>query len=329
MKKPAKKVVSRLKPAKKAPAPKKAASKAKATPKPKAAQTRNEPKDEPKTQAGSNMASLSKDQKRAIFLNHVTMWDAVEKAVAKAVKRRKECSDLIKAEGGDIALTKQGVRLRASDDRPAERVRSEEIKIRRNIEATLAVAAYVGSDLGQGQIDWLEGLQPAADRAFDEGKMAGLQAGPRKPPYDPSVPQYKRWFEGFDEGQAVLKSKFAKTAGEKKDSQPQLIFDELEPPAKEAAPVAAKKASSKGQNKGQGDDKKPADGTDGAGEPKTQPTPPAGKPQPSQTPASTQETGPELDAKQPTPPAPPPDEPAQTDLQIGGEAPVGDGATKH
>jgi hypothetical protein len=45
---------------------------------------------------------------------------------------------------------------------------------------------------------------PAVDRAYDEGKMASMQNQPAKPPYDPSVPQYGAYMQGFHDHQATL-----------------------------------------------------------------------------------------------------------------------------
>lgn len=140
---------------------------------------------------------LTEDQQRAIFFNHKTLYerDLAKKKEADAAFRN-TCK-LIKSEGTAISDIKDAITL---DDREGE------IAIRAQIERRLQVARWVGADFGH-QFSLLPET-PAVDRAFEEGKIAGLKGTPKKPPHDPSVPQYKRWMEGYDQGQAVLAKKF-------------------------------------------------------------------------------------------------------------------------
>lgn len=45
---------------------------------------------------------------------------------------------------------------------------------------------------------------PAVERATAAGKLAGMRGKHASPPYNPSVPQYQAWLDGWQDGQSIL-----------------------------------------------------------------------------------------------------------------------------
>lgn len=83
-----------------------------------------------------------------------------------------------------------------------------EARLKAEIERKMRIARWEGATHGT-QFSFLEeDRTPSDDRAFAEGKRASLKGDPRKPPYDPSVPQYQAWLNGYAEGQVVIMKGF-------------------------------------------------------------------------------------------------------------------------
>src|SRR5207245_2956036 len=105
---------------------------------------------------------------------------------------------LIKAEGTKLSDIKTAVSLEAQDG---------EAELKADIEAQLRVARWMGAPVGT-QFSFLDEGMPAGGMAYDEGKRAGLRADDRSSvPHPAGTPQYDRWFDGYDAGQAVNLSK--------------------------------------------------------------------------------------------------------------------------
>lgn len=159
--------------------------------------------DNPRAVPGNNI--LNDDQLRALHFNHKKLYEE-ELALKKAqdAKFRNVCK-LIKSEGGSVDEIKLAIQLDTPEGEKAAQAK---------IEQQLRVARWNGADFGH-QFALLPET-PSVDRAFEEGKIAGLKGVPKKPPHDSSVPQFKRWMEGYDDGQAVLVKKFTPPPAEAK-----------------------------------------------------------------------------------------------------------------
>lgn len=155
---------------------------------------------------GHNVQGLSDAQRQALHLSqHVPAYEKALAAKKDADAKFKNACKLIKAEGGSVRAVKLTLELRTSEGEQAFRARVAE-------ETEVAIWNGVGI-----QVDmFADEDQPAEDRAFGEGKRAGMKGDPAKPPYDPSVPQYKRWLEGHGEGNAVLAQGFKKLEPEQR-----------------------------------------------------------------------------------------------------------------
>lgn len=234
--------------------------------------------DNPRGVTGDN-STLTVDQKRALHFNHKKLYEDALKVKKAADKAMLDVGKLIKSEGGSVKLIKQAIKMDSPEG---------EAEIRADIEATLEIARFEGSAMGH-QMQLLMD-PPAVDVAFDKGKIAGLKALPRKPPYDSSVPQYKRWFEGYDAGQAVVTAKF-------KEAKPTGGTKRQDDTPKGSEPKDAKKTEKAA-------DAKP-DAAKAAGG-----APAAGK--------DASNVVPIKETKTPTPPPPP----EETNLQMGGTPPA-------
>ena len=84
----------------------------------------------------------------------------------------------------------------------------------------LIAAQYQGAAIGQQLALFLEpDRTPSVDIAFDEGVQDSMDGKTAKPGYDPSVPQYKRYMEGYSaETERRVKAGIGKL--EPKDEKP-------------------------------------------------------------------------------------------------------------
>lgn len=138
---------------------------------------------------------LTDAERQALHFQHVKTYQKALGAKKDADAKFKNACKVIKAEGGSVRAVKLTIDLQTPEGEAAFRARMAE-------EAEIAGWNGLGV-----QIDlFADERQPAEDRAFEEGRRAGMKGEPKKPPYDPSVPQYGKWMDGHAEGNAVLAS---------------------------------------------------------------------------------------------------------------------------
>jgi len=147
-------------------------------------------------------STLTEDEQRALLFQHK---GAYEKALADkkaADARLKNVCKIAKAElgKGAVADIKDAIALEQPEGEAAHRA---------EIERQLRIARWMGASV-RTQFSFSEDMTPSVDRAYEEGKRAGLKGDPASPPHDPSVPQYGKWMEGWHAGQGVLASDFRK-----------------------------------------------------------------------------------------------------------------------
>lgn len=144
---------------------------------------------------GHNNPPLNDAERQALHFRHVKEYEGALAVKKKGDADLKNCAKRIKAEGGSVKAIKLSIELATPEGESAFRARLAEQQ---------EVAAWNGVGI---QVDmFADERQPAEDRAFEEGKRAGMKGEDRKPPYDPSVPQHQKWLEGYGEGNAVLAS---------------------------------------------------------------------------------------------------------------------------
>jgi hypothetical protein len=145
---------------------------------------------------GHNSA-LSDDERQALHWSHVQAYEISLAAFKTAQADLKNTARRIKAEGDSVAKVQITIALRTPEGEAAFKAR---------IQDEMEVAAWNGVGV-QTELFGDADLTPASDRAFDAGKRAGMQGEPRKPPHDPSTEQYRRWMDGYTDGNSMMAGK--------------------------------------------------------------------------------------------------------------------------
>lgn len=140
--------------------------------------------------------ALSDEAMQALHLNnHVPSYERALKAKKDADAAFKNVCKLIKAEGGTVASVKLTLDLRTPEG---------EAKLKAQIEESIRVARWNNLAVGtQGDIFGPD-RRPVDERAFDDGKLAGMSGKDCKPPHSPDTEAYNKWVEGWHHGQSVL-----------------------------------------------------------------------------------------------------------------------------
>lgn len=144
------------------------------------------------------------DQERALFLHHLPKIADKKALLTKISGELRVLYKTAKADGFtkkdfDTAFVIQG----------AEGEKAKKAAIARELK----IAQWLGcADLG-AQLDMFErdaGV-PAVDRAYEEGKTDSMLGKSASPSYDPSLPQHKRYMEGYhDATEARVKAGITK-----------------------------------------------------------------------------------------------------------------------
>jgi len=157
----------------------------------------NAPGAGPAMPAGNNMAkTLSDDEQRALFLRDKDALKSARAKVRSATAEVRNVCKRIKSDGFKVLQVEVAIAL---ENEHGEAEQRAEIAMR------LQAAKWLGLALGHqlslfGEPD----RTPAVDRAFEDGKTAGLEGQRRQPPYSPEVPQHDAWMNGYYEGQEAL-----------------------------------------------------------------------------------------------------------------------------
>lgn len=170
----------------------------------------------PKAVAGDNQ--LTEDQRAALFFNHLKKYEESLAAKKKADADFRNVTKMIKAEGTELKDIKTALTLQTEEG---------EKTIKSEIEDQIRVAKWLGYSVGY-QIDLFPDRRPSGEKAFDDGKVAGLAGLAMKPPFDPG-PLHDRFVAGWRAGQDALVAKLAPKAPEQQPKPP-------------AAPAAAPEA---------------------------------------------------------------------------------------
>ena len=140
--------------------------------------------------------TLTDDQRRELFLHHRTKWNTWRAKRAVVDDLADEVKADLKADGFTLKQMKIA-------DQLADIV--GEAKVKSEVSDRLQVALWIGHPLG-AQLDLFAqpDRTPSVERAFENGKTAGMEGQPRKPPHSPETPQYEQWMTVFYEGQKLL-----------------------------------------------------------------------------------------------------------------------------
>lgn len=172
--------------------------------------------------AGDNsLAALSADEQRALFLQHRGKWVQHQAKQAVLDAALDELKADLKNDGFSVK------QMKIADDLAAGVKREERVKA--EVADRLKVAWWIGHPMG-AQLDLFSqpDRTPSVERAFEEGKTAGMEGRVRKPPYSPELPQHEKWMQGWYDGQEILAKGFNKPAP--KSDAPPLTGDRMPSP---------------------------------------------------------------------------------------------------
>lgn len=143
--------------------------------------------------ADAEKHEMTAEERKTIFFHHYRRI-ANKKAMLDAL--REEYKTLRKeAKADGIVLADMDFALRCAEVDDAGII-PEELRRRSEIAAWFALPVHYQADL-------FEDTRPLEDRAYEEGRAAGLQAKDGSSPYEGAVGQ--KWMQGWHDGQAAVR----------------------------------------------------------------------------------------------------------------------------
>lgn len=139
-------------------------------------------------------SELNDDQKRALFFHHRRLYKHALAKKKEADAAFKDACKRAKAENADPKMIKFSIELENDED---GKIAAEHAERER-------VASFMCLPIGANG-DFFD-RTPLVDRAFDEGKRAGMEGETCIPPYDASGEAGQAWINGWHEGQKALVS---------------------------------------------------------------------------------------------------------------------------
>ena len=144
-------------------------------------------------------SDLTDDQRQALFFSWKRKYETALAKKRESDSALKLVAKQAKAELGDDAVKsiKDAILLDTEEG---------DALLRAEIERVMRVARWMNIPFGsQAELftDFTD-RRPAVDRARAEGKKAGMEGLPMKPPYANTLPQFDQWVEGWHEGQTAI-----------------------------------------------------------------------------------------------------------------------------
>lgn len=171
--------------------------------------------------SGATAEELSDEQRQVLFLQNLKKVKAAKEAMGAASSSLRLAYKVAKSDGFAKKKIDYAIDLEKDDGKAMLEERRQEQEIAKWLGHPIGTQADL-FDSGKPTDD-----RPLRDRAFDEGKRAGmLSEGPLKPPYDPGSDAYEGYVEGWHRGQEALVN-IKKT----KDPEPPLLRPEGNEPA--------------------------------------------------------------------------------------------------
>lgn len=155
----------------------------------------------------SHNEPLTDEQLQALFEQHKKHYEAALADKKKADADFKNVCKRAKGEGVSIADIRLAIDLEGEGGVE---------KLREKIAAQHRVARWFGLPVGtQPSFFDHDDRTPSIDKAFNDGKRAGLKGDAASPPHHLGVQQSSSWLDGHAAGQAVIAARFK----EKHDEQ--------------------------------------------------------------------------------------------------------------
>jgi ribosome modulation factor len=163
---------------------------------------------------GHNSSGLTDDQVQALTRQHSEKRAHLLELEKTAKANRMNFDKVIKSDLGAKGLA--DIKLLAELE-----TEEGETKFKEEMERQARVARWAGLHVGMQGSLFDEDRRPIADRAYEEGKRAGLAGKDAKPPHAPGTEAHNEWMRGWHDGQAVLAAGF-----KKKEPQSELVKSE-------------------------------------------------------------------------------------------------------
>ena len=153
-------------------------------------------------------SQLTDDERRALTLHHMRIYERADAFVERAKADRKAVADLARSDLGKSALSDIKDLIEARDEK----------KTKANLERMLKIARWAGLPVGT-QLAMFDFMPD--DKAAEEGKTAGMAGDPCQPPAHWPASAHQRWIAAWHDGQAVLASAFAKKREPDEEKEPE------------------------------------------------------------------------------------------------------------
>lgn len=152
---------------------------------------------------GDNMpGKLTDEQRHALTAIHLGAYEKALKAKKKADADFKNACKLAKADLGEQAIPQ--IKLMIQLETP-----EGEAALKAKVQEQLQVMRWANVNIDfQGDLFPEVDRRDAEEKAFQEGKRAGLTGKSKQPPHHPGTPQYAAWMSGWEEGQTVVAGGF-------------------------------------------------------------------------------------------------------------------------
>lgn len=144
--------------------------------------------------AGHN-SELTPAEMKALHFHHLRAVMAQKEVLDAARTEYKRLRKVAKSDG--IVMADLDFMMRCAELEDVSIV-PEELKRRAEIASWYALPVNY-------QPDMFSDRTPMDDRAFEEGKAAGLAGKNPEPPYDAASKAGQRWLEGWHEGQRIMR----------------------------------------------------------------------------------------------------------------------------
>jgi len=167
--------------------------------------------DNPETAPIGHNDTLTDDQKRGLFLNGLVKLERLLGEAASAAASARAQRKAMKSDGFDNSEVNYALWLRKKPHDDA----IDKAKIEARIARWLAHPVGHQFSLFGDEPD----RTPDVDRAFELGKVAGLEGLACKPPYAPGSEQGQSWIKGHGEGQTILTKGFKPLADAPPDTK--------------------------------------------------------------------------------------------------------------
>lgn len=164
---------------------------------------------------GHNSNELTPAERKALMMHHMRAISEQQAVCDRENEERKRLRKLAKADGIALADIDYGLRILKVDDAD---IIVDELNRHRELAEWFGLPVYT-----QGELDF--DREPAVDRAFREGAVAGSLGKDNDPPYGSPSALFDAWRDGWRQSQTEM-AKDLETAMEKKLAERSIKTDE-------------------------------------------------------------------------------------------------------